>query len=164
LIDPANSFSGMTSKRERVRSRGIPRVLCSDIFSAFRSVFFLITLLVLSNGPAYAEWKLFTTDGKGNTVYTDPDTILRKGNLVKIWVLIDSNTVHETIEGVSFLSSRTLHQYDCEKGRFRFLAFALFSGNMGSGQMVHSNHHVLEWEPVPPKGAGPRLLKWVCKK
>jgi surface-adhesin protein E len=126
--------------------------------------FFLIGLLLLSNELAYAEWTLFTTDGKGNTIYTDPNTVRRKGSLVKIWVLIDSNSVRETIEGVSFLSSRTLHQYDCEKGRFRFLAFALFSGNMGSGQMVHSNTHVLEWEPVPQKGSALRLLKWVCKK
>jgi Surface-adhesin protein E len=126
--------------------------------------FLLITLLVLSIGPAYAEWTRFATDGKGNTIYIDPQTILRKGNLVKIWVLIDAKTPHETIEGVLFLSSRTLHQYDCGKERFRFLMFALFSGNMGSGQMVHSNLYLLEWESVPRKGTARRLLSMVCKK
>ena len=126
--------------------------------------FLLVGLILVSQGVAYAEWTLFTTDGKGNAVYTDPDTISRKGQLVRIWVLLDSNTVHETIDGVAFLSSRTLHQYDCEKARFRFLAFSLFSGSMGGGQLIHSNHNVLDWEPVPPKGVARRLLKTVCKK
>jgi hypothetical protein len=126
--------------------------------------FLLITLLTLGGGPAYGEWTFFTKDGKGNTVYIDRGTVLRKGKFVKIWVLLDSTTVRETVEGVPFLSSRTLHQYNCEKERFRFLAFTLFSGNMGSGQMVHAEHYVLEWEPVPSKGSARRLLSLVCKK
>jgi hypothetical protein len=124
----------------------------------------LITLFVLSTGSAHAEWTFFATDGKGNTVYIDRDTVSRKGSLVRIWVLLDAMTVHETLEGVPFLSSRTLHQYNCEKERFRFLTFSLFSGNMASGQMVHSDHYILDWEPVPPKGSARRLLNWVCKK
>jgi len=126
--------------------------------------FVLITLLVLSNGPAYAEWTRFAIDGKGNTIYIDPESILRNGNLVKLWVLMDAKTPNETIDGVSFLSSRTLHQYDCRNERFRFLLFILFSGNMGSGHVVHSYNYVLDWESVPPKGAARRLLNSVCKK
>jgi surface-adhesin protein E len=126
--------------------------------------FLFIALMLLSNDVAYAEWILLTTDGKGNAVYTDPETVRRNGNLVNIWVLLDSHTVHETIEGVPFLSSRTLHQYDCRKGRFRFLGFSLFSDNMGSGQIIHSNREILDWEPVPQKGVARRLLKFVCQR
>jgi hypothetical protein len=40
----------------------------------------LITLLVLSSGPAYAEWELLLNDtGVGGTVYVDTDTIRHKG-------------------------------------------------------------------------------------
>ena len=126
-------------------------------------IFLVILLILLGNAfSAYADWVGFTEDGKGNTVYIDPDTIHRKGKLVKIWVLLDARTPHETIEGTPFLSSRTLHQYDCEKARFRFLAFLLFSGNMGSGQTVHANHTILDWEPVPAKGVARRVLERVC--
>jgi len=123
-----------------------------------------MALLVLASESAYGDWSLFATDGKGNTVYIDRDTALRKGSIVKIWVLLDGRTVHETVEGKPFLSSRTLHQYDCQKERFRFLSYALFSENMGSGQVVESSHSMLEWERVPPKGSARRLLNFVCKK
>jgi hypothetical protein len=129
-----------------------------------KHIFLMALLLLLTSESAYAEWTFFATDGKGNTVYIDRQTVLRKGNTVKIWVLLDGTTVHETVEGRPFLSSRTLHQYDCQKERFRFLAFALFSQNMGSGQMVESNHYVLDWERVPVKGSARRLLDFVCNK
>ena len=45
----------------------------------------LITLLVLSSGPAYAEWvaieKQYQSPGR-QTVYVDPDTIRREGHRV----------------------------------------------------------------------------------
>jgi surface-adhesin protein E len=101
-------------------------------------------------------------DGKGNTVYFDPETVSRSANFVKVWVLLDAITARETLEGSSFLSSRVLHQYDCGKKRFRFLAFALFSGKMGTGQLVATEHYPFEWERVPPKGSAHRLLELVC--
>jgi hypothetical protein len=124
----------------------------------------LFALLTVTDGAAYAEWRFLTTDGKGNTVYFDPDTVSRQGTFVKVWVLLDATTARETLEGVSFLSSRTLHQYDCVKERFRFLGFTLFSGNMGSGQTVQAEYHVLDWERIPSKGSSRRLLKWACSK
>ena len=49
----------------------------------------LITLLVLSNGPAYAEWTevTFVESKGGYTAYADPAIIRRKGALVKMWQL-----------------------------------------------------------------------------
>ena len=50
----------------------------------------LITLLVLSTVPAYVEWvaveKDYLLPGL-QTVYVDPDTIRREGNLVTMWQL-----------------------------------------------------------------------------
>lgn len=64
----------------------------------------LITLLVLRSGPVYAEWVLTGSNGeKGMTVYVDPDTIRRKGNLVKMWVLSDYKTI-QSVAGDSFLT------------------------------------------------------------
>ncbi|HKY71897.1 MAG TPA: surface-adhesin E family protein [Nitrospira sp.] len=126
-------------------------------------LFFLPTLLALANGIAHAEWKFLTTDGKGNTVYFDPETVSRSGSFAKVWVLLDAITAHETLEGSSFLSSRTLHQYDCAKKRFRFLAFALFSGKMGTGQLVATDHYLFGWERIPSKGSTHRLLELVCR-
>jgi hypothetical protein len=58
---------------------------------------FLITLLVLSSGPAYAEWvaveKNYLLPGR-QTVYVDPVTIRREGNLVTLWQLTDFKWMH----------------------------------------------------------------------
>lgn len=124
----------------------------------------VVTVLLLSEKPSYAEWVFVTTDGKGNTMYWDADSIRRKGNIANVWVLLDTSTVRETIEGVPFRSSRTLHQVDCGKERFRVVAFTLFSGNMGSGQLVASSQYMLGWERVRSEGSARRLLKLVCEK
>ena len=49
----------------------------------------LIALLMLSNGPAYAEWVAIGSSDDGVTAYADPDTIRRKGDLVEMWTLYD---------------------------------------------------------------------------
>ena len=53
------------------------------------------TLLVLNIGPAYAEWVAIGSSESlgGYTVYVDPDTIRRNGDLVKVWALTDYTTI-----------------------------------------------------------------------
>ena len=125
----------------------------------------LIALLVLSNGPAYAEWvEVGSTQDKGGyTVYADPDTIRRKGDLVKMWILYDFKTIR-SIGGISLLSSKGQNQYDCAEERSRGLAFSWFSGNMGNGGIVHSDSDELKWEPVAPESIGETLWKFACAK
>jgi hypothetical protein len=53
----------------------------------------LITLLLLSSGSAYAEWvSLDANTQRGGTVYTDPDSIRLKGDVVTMWSLHDYRT------------------------------------------------------------------------
>lgn len=64
----------------------------------------LIMLLVLSCGPAYAEWvEVSANKTAGVIAYADPDTIRRKGNLVKMSSLFDLQTT-QTVRGNSYLS------------------------------------------------------------
>lgn len=89
----------------------------------------------MSRGPAYAEWvKVATTDDA--TIFFDPDAIRRKGNLVKLWYLLDE----------------------------RILAMAMFSANMGSGNPVFHDSSEHEWTPVHPDSAGKHLWKLACNK
>ncbi len=69
------------------------------------------------------------------TVYVDPDTIRRKGDLVKMWALFDYKT-KRTVVGDSILFMTAQTQYDCAEERQRGLAFTNFSGNMGRGNVV----------------------------
>lgn len=126
---------------------------------------FLITLLVLSRGPVYAEWvSIGSSEGKGGvTMYVDRDTIRRNGNLVKIWVLEDFKTI-QTVGGVSHLSGKRQMQYECAEERFYQLAITRFSGNMGNGNAGYSGSEERKWEPVEPESVGQALWEFAYGK
>ncbi len=125
---------------------------------------FLITLLVLSSGPAYAEWELlYRHDDRGETMYVDTDTIRRKGDVVKWWELYDHKTV-QTDAGHSYLSSKVQREYDCAEERNRTLAYTWFSGHMGSGTVVYNSSNKGKWAPVAPGSVGQALWKAACNK
>jgi Surface-adhesin protein E len=123
----------------------------------------LITLLVLSSAPAYAEWVEIAATDYGMTVYVDPDTIRHEGNLVKMWELFDHKTT-QTIGVGLFMSLKDQREYDCTKGRFRVVTFTQFSGNMGSGKLGYSNSDETKWIPVAPQTMNQTLWKFACSK
>jgi len=124
----------------------------------------LIILLVLSSGPAYAEWvAIGGNDQIGMTTYVDRATIRRNSNLVKIWQLNDFKTV-QTVEGNSFLSTKKQRQFNCAEERTRILAATQFSGNMGNGEVVWVNSNEQKWEPVVPGSIGQTLWEFACGK
>ncbi len=147
--------------------RRFPLAYCSGFCS-------LITLLVLSSGPAYAEWvaleKNYLSPGL-RTVYVDPDTILREGNLVTLWQLIDFTWMQGNA-GIGrlgfgphrFLSTETHKQFDCAAKRLRLLAFTEFSRCMGTG--IRNDGYVDKdnWLPVEPDSINQALWKVACGK
>jgi hypothetical protein len=123
----------------------------------------LIALLVLNNGPAYAEWVAIGSSESlgGYTVYVDPDTIRRTGDLVKVWALTDYTTL-QTVADRSFLSSMAQNEFDCTEDRQRELAVTWFSGNMGNGNGVWSNFDETTWRPVAPGSVGQGVWNFAC--
>jgi hypothetical protein len=123
-----------------------------------------ITLLVLMSAPAYAEWVKVATGDNGNvTTYADPDTIRRKGDLVKMWSLVDSKTIR-TVAGTSHLSYKMEEEYDCAKERSRTLTLDEFSGNMGNGNLVWQSPNEQKWAPLASDSLGISLWKFACGK
>ena len=121
-----------------------------------------IALLVLSSRPAAAEWiEVGTTDEA--TVYADPATIQRKGDVVKMWHLQDFKTT-QTVLKKSYVSSRSQDEYDCTGDRRRALASTSFAGNMGSGKVRSSYTIKGKWEAVPPGTITQSLWKVACEK
>ena len=124
----------------------------------------LFALLMLSSGPAYAEWvAVGGNEEAGVTVYADPGTIRRKGNLVKVWHLNDFKTV-QIVKDNSYLSIKAQHQYDCTGDRERILALTKFSGNMGSGKVVYKDANEGKWRPVAPGSVSHDLGELACSK
>ena len=144
-------------------------VQCSVAYSVGRSLnlpplnplgfWLVIPLLVLSGGPSYAAWVFVTSDDEaGMTVYVDPDTIRRNGDLVKMWHLSDRKTVE------AYGSIMSQREYDCAAARHRLLAASILSEQMGRGQVLSDNVQEGQWIPVPPDSRGQALWKFACGK
>ena len=123
----------------------------------------LITLLVLSSAPAYAEFVKALNNQTDPTLYVDSDTIRRNGTVVKWWELLDYKTV-QTVAGISFLSMTVQREYDCAGEQIRVLAMTDFSGNMANGKVVFSDFTPSNWVPVQPESMGQTLWKAACVK
>lgn len=134
-------------------------------FSAFIS---LITFLVQSGSPAYAEWVevTYSEEKGGYILYVDQDTIRRKGNLVKMWSLWDFKTVQRDDGNAvnPYLSMTQQREYDCAEDRTRSHVIQHRSGNMGTGNVVWTNTGEERWVPVFPGSTGQTLWKIACAK
>jgi hypothetical protein len=129
----------------------------------FSGFWLLITLLMLSSGPAYGEWVSIGTVENGSTIYVVQDTIRRKGELVKLSVLADfANAL--TIEGIVNLSAISQEEHDCQDVRRRTVAITYFSGHMGSGKVNYSDSDEGKWIPVPLASPAQALLRIACVK
>lgn len=119
----------------------------------------LITLILLSGEPAYGEWIKVATTDQGMTAYVNRATIHRKGNLVKMWALVDIETAK-----VASMSRKEHEEYDCEKARHRLLAGTWFSGHMGQGNVDAIDAHESKWNSVEPESIPQMLWKVACEK
>jgi len=152
-------------------------VQCSVIYNAgsffrlplayFSSFWVLIPLLVLSSGPAYAEWvaieNQYQSPGR-QTVYVDPDTIRREGHLVTMWQLIDFKTMQGGRSPSRFSSTTVQKEFDCAEKRLRLLALTDFWGNMGTGEPTDGYVDERNWIPVAPDSMNQALWNFACRK
>ncbi len=122
----------------------------------------LLTLLV-SSGPACAEWMSLGASDSGTTVYADLATMRREGDLVKMLVLFDFKT-KQTKADVSYLSAKAQMEYDCAELRFEGHTVIYFSGNMGNGQLLDRSSGKGKRIRVVPGSLDHDLWKLACGK
>jgi hypothetical protein len=99
----------------------------------------------------------------GTSVYADPTTMRREGDLVKMWVLFDFKTVR-TKEGVSYSSAKAHINYDCTEQRYEGLTVMYFSGNMGNGNLLDRSSGKGKWLRISPGSLDQSLWKLACGK
>ncbi len=142
---------------------------CHKLPLAYFSGFWpLITLLFLSTVPAYAEWvaveKDYLLPGL-QTLYVDPETIRREGNLVTMWQLIDFTWMQGNPRGPTrFLSTKTHKEFDCAETRLRLLAFTEFSRRMATGIPADGYVDKDNWQQVEPESINHALWEVACGK
>jgi hypothetical protein len=99
------------------------------------------------------------------TVYVDPDTTRREGNLVTIWQLTDFKWMQGSARGPARFSSTKIHkQLDCQERFVRLLAYTEFSLQMGTGIRVDGYVDKDRWLPVEPESINYALWQLACGK
>jgi len=84
----------------------------------------LLTLMqVLISTSAMAKWVKVGSSADvdvGITLYADPATILKSGNMVKMLRLTDFKTVQGNA-GKQYMSTKRQHEYDCKEEQHRII-------------------------------------------
>ncbi|MGC2048403.1 MAG: surface-adhesin E family protein, partial [Gallionella sp.] len=78
---------------------------------------FMTLILALVSTSAFAQWIKVGEDDE-STIYTDPSTIRKKGDLIKIWSLYDFKKA-QNMSGKTYLSMEKQYEFDCVKGQSR---------------------------------------------
>ncbi len=143
----------------------------------------LITLLVLSHGPVYAEWVAIEKNNQLSelqTVYVDPTTIRQDKNLATMWQLIDFKWMQWKGSMINpyrfarlhrfgyaphgFFSTTSHKQFDCAAKRLRLLAFTEYYGRMATGRAAAGYVDQDDWLPVKPESLNHALWEVACNK
>ena len=125
----------------------------------------IAALLAVFSTGAMAEWTYLTSpEDNAYDVYIDKTTIRKRGNVAKMWELTDFKAPQKAAGG-SFLSSKSLKEYDCVEIRLRLLTLTSFSDNMGSGQVIFNyQYDDKDWRDIEPGSIGVTHWKAACKK
>ncbi len=121
-----------------------------------------LVLAGLSNN-VMAEWtRIVESEDHEYITYANLDTIRRKGDIAKMWTLIDYKTVQQPKSGERYLSDESQEEYDCREEQTRNVIYTWYSGNMSGGDRVYSNSSLRQWSPVRPGSIGEAWLKIAC--
>ncbi|MDA9719460.1 hypothetical protein N9U60_03620 [Betaproteobacteria bacterium] len=110
---------------------------------------------------SYAEisWvKYFRT--KGADFFYNPASIKKSPDLKEVNVFVLSNYVFQTNSGEKSVLVR--QRFDCNRGRYKILAFKSFSKINAKGKMIISNGVSKGWMYIVPRTPDSILQKIVC--
>ena len=137
--------------------------------TAFLRLLALSFLLGIGGRASYAEWVPIdgTYQSPGlRTVYIEPASIRREGNLSTISILIDWRSMQGGRSPTRFYSTTFTKQFDCSEKRVRLLAATDFYGHMGSSEPIGGSVATTEshWRDVEPKSLDQGLMEAACRK
>lgn len=125
--------------------------------------------LILVHRPVRAEWLMIDNRYQSpglQTVYVDPGSIRREGNLVTISALIDWTWMQGNRSPTRFYSTKLTKQIDCAEMRVRTLAATDYYGHMGTGEVIGGGGHTSEshWVPIEPGTLNQGFWEAACGK
>ena len=120
----------------------------------------LLIILIFASSSVFAEWiELGSTETK--TLYFKSDSIRKKKNLVKVWILHNYSNAKE--DGTK--SEKDLIEINCSEEEMRLLSTISYNQQFGKG--THLGHNYIShssFSPIVPESAGSHILQKICNK
>ncbi len=128
---------------------------------------FMMFILIAVGGNAAAELVSIGNYVNGKD-FVDTSTILKSGNLVRIWTLFDYDNNHPpmTIGNEKPCGSlKTQHEFDCYNDKNRVTRAICYDGKMGNGPVLRDFRESLTWiDSGLMRISKPKLLEMACGK
>ncbi len=122
----------------------------------------IILLLLLSAGPAWADWLKVASTEQDN-FYLDTEQSQKFGANITVWVLRDHLAVRYGKFG-AYQSSKDQIEVDCRQRRIRLLYSSDHPKAMGEGRFIDSKHGPMSWNAVDPRSTLNRIVSLACAR
>ena len=123
--------------------------------------FILMLLLTVASGSAMAEWIPVGRNDRF-TLYSDPTTISKSGNMVKMLRLTDFKTAQGNT-GEHYMSTKRQDEYDCVREQCRIIFVTALSEKMGEGYVVmRVVNKPGDWKSISSGSQGEAMWKFAC--
>ena len=140
------------------KNRAKPKKYTTMNIKTCISIAFLLCCAI----PAYAEnWNLVTRD-KDNAVFVDQESVVRKGDVIEVWTMVDYKQAH-SLKNQQYSSGRHFYAFDKRHNTITTISTVLYSDKMGEGAVVgkYDAGDDRTSVSVAPKSIGDRLMKYL---
>jgi hypothetical protein len=124
----------------------------------------LFLIIVFLPQISFGEMIVYSSDTL-KTIYVDPSTIKRDGNLVDFWMLHSYNSALDYENGKKYQSTIGRNVYDCKNEIQRTLFFTIYQGSKGSGEVLGIVNYLNDkpnWSPIMPNSPNMIVYKKIC--
>lgn len=118
--------------------------------------------IALASLGASAEWVEIASNGE-STLYADPESVRRSNDLARMWHMEDFKAAITMDGGMTFTSTRTRTEFNCNDETQRRLYVSAHSKHMAEGGPVLTVTDVGTWKSIPPKTKLAELFNYVCE-
>lgn len=118
----------------------------------------LLSLLVLVQNPAAAEWVKLSETKRGKRFFIESNEITIQGDQRVVSELIDNKRPDRDGDR----SVRVVRDYDCKQKRYRVITAAYYKTPMAEGEPSMSVEGTMGWTEIDPDTPARAILDHVC--
>jgi len=123
--------------------------------------------LLLSFHASASDWESVGLMDLG-VFYIDVQSISKPDSnhphLRQVWAMLDYRDPQKNSKGMTFRSTRSLFEFNCQAGMVKTLSVSWHTGPRLTGQTLESEGAMDNWQPIAPQTPLVHIRKAVCDR